>query len=168
MGGARKELLATASGETIAARWERLFAEVGVRTVIVGGGANGALVDEGDDAGPIGGVAALLAHAGEGFAISIAGDMPFVTRPMIARLVRATPRTVLAPRRDRRWEPFFAIWNARVVLPIVRAHIASGALALHALLDAAAAEAFALDDDEARNLFDWDAPADVDPSGPPT
>ena len=161
MGGARKELLATPSGETIRARWERTFAELEIPCVVVGGPAPGALPDEGAGAGPLGGLAALLAHAGTRYAIAVAGDMPFVTSAMVARLAASTPRTVLAPRRDGRWEPFFSIWNAAQCLPSVRARIASGALALQGALDALGADELALDDDEKRNLFDWDTREDV-------
>ncbi len=161
MGGAAKELLLTAKGETIRARWERTFAEVGIAIVLVGGREPGALVDEGTAAGPLGGLAALLARAGDGHAIAVAGDMPFVTAAMVKKLAASAPRTVVAPRRDGRWEPFFSIWNAAACLPVVRARIAAGSLALQGTLDALGAEELALADDEKANLFDWDTPEDV-------
>lgn len=161
MGGRRKDLLRTASGETLRDRWLRLFAEVGVPTVFVGGGEAGALADEGSGAGPLGGLAALLAHAGDGRAISVACDMPFVTREMLEHLISAPSATVVAPKRDGRWEPFFAVWDARAALPSVRARIAARELALQGALDALDAHELSLDDREARLLFDWDTPEDV-------
>lgn len=161
MGGRRKDLLRTASGEALRDRWVRLFAEVGVPSVFVGGGEAGALTDEGSGAGPLGGLAALLERAGEGRAISVACDMPFVSRELLERLVRAPSAPVVAPRRNGRWEPFFAAWDAPIALPIVRARIAARALAIQGALDALDASELALSEDEARLLFDWDTPEDV-------
>lgn len=161
MGGARKEALVTPNGETIRARWERTFSDLGLPFVLVGGPDPSALVDEGTNAGPLGGLAALLAHAGERGVVTVAGDMPFVTGPMIAKLATATPRTVIAARRDHRWEPFFARWNAAACLPVVRARIAEGKLALQGALAALGVEELMLTDDEKKNLGDWDTPEDV-------
>ena len=166
MGGRRKELLPTVSGETIRDRWVRLFAEADVPWVLVGGGEPGALVDEGAGAGPLGGLAALLARAGGERAVSVAGDMPFVSPALIDRLLDAPPAVVVAPRHGPRWEPFFAIWDAGQALPLVRARIAAGALSLQGVFDSLDAKELPLSEEEARLLFDWDTPEDVSQSAP--
>ena len=162
MGGRRKDLLRTASGETLRDRWVRLFTEAGIPWVFVGGGDPGALADEGVAAGPLGGLAALLAHAGDRRAVSVACDMPFVSRELLERLVAAPVAPVVAPRRDGRWEPFFAVWDSRTALPIVRARLAAAQLSLQGALDALGATELPTSDDEAALLFDWDTPEDVD------
>lgn len=165
MGGRPKELLRTASGETLRERWERLFAEVGVPVVLVGGREPGALIDEGTDAGPLGGIAALLAHTvrvGAGHAITVAGDMPFVSRVLLERLLAAPAATVVAARREGRWEPFLARWDAQRALPVVRARLAANQRALQGALDALGAAELALSSEETAQLVDWDTPADVD------
>lgn len=157
MGGVRKETLRAPSGETLHERWRAIFASLGMEAIDVGGSG---LVDEGRDAGPLGGVAALLAWAGKREAITVACDMPFVTEAMIARLMQAPVKRVVAARREGRWEPFFAKWHPSA-LPTVRANVARGALSLQRTIDEVGGEEFALDREDSQRLFDWDEPGDV-------
>src|SRR5262249_1352894 len=158
MGGRPKGLLAAPSGETIVARWQRLFAEVGLPCVLVGARAEYAqlgipvVADEPPGAGPLGGLAGLLAG---GSAIAVACDMPYVSVTLLRRLVEGPPAPILAPRRQGRWEPLFARYDA-VVLAAVRSRLATGRLGLQGLLDEAGAEELVVSTSEWAELEDWD------------
>ncbi len=168
MGGAPKGLLPSPDGApSLVARWRALFASQRIDAVLVGRadaypGLGRALADEAGLQGPLAGVAALLAFAGDRTALSVACDMPFVTSSLVARLV-ATPcdAPVLAPRRDGRWEPFLARWNAPLALPTVRSRGRAGDGSLQRLFDALGARELPLDAAEATLLDDWDTPADL-------
>jgi molybdopterin-guanine dinucleotide biosynthesis protein A len=189
MGGRPKGLLRAPSGETLVARWRRLLSDVGVPCVLVGAGAGGdgsprapsayasegldALDDDPPNVGPLGGLVALLEHAGDRWALAVACDMPFVSEALLAQLVASGagasgvpgPRAVVdavAPHVDGRWEPFFALYRAERVLPVARTHASSPARSLGALLDAVHARPFALGRDELRELRDWDTPEDIE------
>lgn len=167
MGGRPKGLLRAPSGETLLARWRALFDELGVPVVLVGErdayASSGlpVLPDAAVGAGPLGGVVSLLRYAGEGDALAVACDMPFVSAALVRRLLSAPPAAARAARRDGRWEPFFARYDARRALPIAARHVERGVRSLQALLDALACDELALSDDEARELRDWDTPEDV-------
>src|SRR5262249_43557820 len=95
MGGRDKALLsAPDTGETLLARARRLGEELGFECVVVGGPARGelrVLADDPPGIGPLGGLGALLAYAGDRPAIALACDMPFVTEDMLARLASSEP-----------------------------------------------------------------------------
>jgi len=180
MGGAAKGLLDAGGGETILARWRRLFADLGVAPVLVGAHeayASSGLEIVADDPsaeGPLAGLLALLAHAersGAAAVIAVACDMPRVSPALLRRLAEARSETaapdapIVAARRDGRWEPFFARYDAARVLPVARARAARGELALQGLLDACGAAPLALTDSEAAELCDWDTSEDVAGSG---
>src|SRR5690606_25110478 len=88
------------------------------------------LEDDPPGVGPIGGLAALLAHAGERHALVVACDMPFVTREDVTALLSSEGAMAVAARRDERWEPLFARYDAPRALPVVRRRIAAGRLGL--------------------------------------
>lgn len=161
MGGHAKGLLRAPDGGTLIARWRAVFAELGIGVVLVGRRAEYADVDlpQLDDdppgTGPLGGLAALIAHAAPRRAIAVACDMPFVPAEDLERLLAAGGSA--APRREGRWEPLCAVYAADA-LPVLRDRIAAGALSLQALLDELAPTPVAL---PARHLDDWDAPEDL-------
>jgi molybdopterin-guanine dinucleotide biosynthesis protein A len=165
MGGVAKGLLVAPTGETIVARWASIFGALGVEAVLVG--ASGAysasglasIADDPPGIGPLGGLAALLARAGDADAIAVACDMPYVTEALVARLLaHARGAPAVAPRRDARWEPLFARYAAPLALPIARRRIAGGRHGLQGLLDEAGATELPLDRAESAALDDWDAP----------
>src|SRR5437867_5470202 len=93
MGGRPKGLMLAPSGETIVARWQRMFDELGIASVLVGRhdaymtlGIE-CLDDEPPGTGPIGGLVALLARAQGRRAIAVACDMPFVSERLLEKLV---------------------------------------------------------------------------------
>lgn len=167
MGGSPKGLLETADGETIVARWLRIFRELEIPAVLVGGGAAYAslgcvtIADDPVAPGPLGGLVALLESARGAQAIAVACDMPYVSRGLVERLVAAPPAAIVAPRRGGIFEPFFARYDADAVLPEARARGLRGELSLQGLLAACGAVALALDAEQEAELSDWDTPDDV-------
>jgi molybdopterin-guanine dinucleotide biosynthesis protein A len=168
MGGAPKGLMPGPDGQTLVARWVGLLGELGVPAVLVGEASAyaelelPALADEPRGIGPLGGLVALLRHAGTRPAVAFACDMPFVTRELVERLLGAPHEaSIVAARRDGRWEPLFARYDPARVLPLAVARAASPHHSLQPLLDQAGAVALPLLPHEARQLGDWDSPADV-------
>jgi molybdopterin-guanine dinucleotide biosynthesis protein A len=172
MGGQPKGLLRLASGETVVERWKNVFDALAIPCLLVGDRAREAYATAGleiladdraaGDLGPLGGVLSLLAHAGERPVIVVACDMPFVSIELVRRLASAASSSpAIAARRGGRWEPFFARYDAKAVLPIARAHAAARRGSLQALLDAVSAEELALTPAEHAELRDWDTPEDA-------
>ena len=172
MGGRPKGLLRAPSGETLIERWKSLFDALAIPCVLVGERAKDAYASAGlavladeraeDELGPLGGLLALLGHAGERAAIAVACDMPFVSVELVRRLAAASaPAPAVAARRDGRWEPFFARYDARAVLPTALAHAKARRGSLQALLDAVGATELAMSAAEHTELRDWDTPEDA-------
>lgn len=169
MGGLDKALLpAPDTGEALAARLLRLGRELGLECVIVGGTLElGAprLSDEPASVGPIGGVCALCAHAGARTAIALACDLPYLSRELLEKLVRArSAAPVLCPRDpvSGKWQPLFARYDAPRVLPALRAAIAGGERSFQGFLRTQAVEELELSRAEHALLRDWDEPADLE------
>jgi molybdopterin-guanine dinucleotide biosynthesis protein A len=169
MGGRPKGLLEVSPGLTLVDRWRSIFERLAIPAVLVGEHAAYAhlglpvLADQ-PQAGPLGGLLALLAHAGDRMAIAVACDMPFVSEALVGRLAslpRAGAAPAIAGRRAGFWEPFFARYDAPIVLPVARLEAAAGRMTLKGLLAAVKAEELALTDAEAAELDDWDTPEDA-------
>jgi molybdopterin-guanine dinucleotide biosynthesis protein A len=173
MGGAQKALLvAPDTQETLASKLVRLAREAALPVVLVGGGeslgveieALPRLPDEPAGVGPLGGLAALLQHAGSRQVICVACDMPFVTRELLEKLAaHPSPAPVLAPRdpQTRRWQPLFARYAPASVQPALRATLHAGERSFQALLSRLPVEEFQLTVVEHAALRDWDTPEDV-------
>jgi molybdopterin-guanine dinucleotide biosynthesis protein A len=168
MGGVAKGLLRTSDGMTIIQRWRTLLGELGVRVVLVGS-AQGythlgipIVGDEPHGIGPLGGLAALLRHAGEAPALALACDMPFVTGRLVRRLLSASPEApIVAPRRDGLWEPLCARYDSPNVLPTVIAMARAGDHSLQGLLRLAGAIELPMVHPDTDELRDWDTPEQV-------
>jgi molybdopterin-guanine dinucleotide biosynthesis protein A len=167
MGGVAKGMLTVASGETLIARWTRLFAELGTNCVLVGrheayiGTEMECLADDPPDIGPLGGLIALLARAGEGRAIAVACDMPYVPIDLLAKLAsHPSNAPIVAPRRGHWWEPLFARYDAARVLGPARERARAGHHSLQGLLDEIGAQPLPLDVSDLDALRDWDRPED--------
>jgi molybdopterin-guanine dinucleotide biosynthesis protein A len=166
LGGVRKGLLRV-DGEPIAARTARLARGV-ADTVVLVGRADGyaslgcaVVADVQPGQGPLGGLVALLAHAGNRRVIAVACDMPFVTAALFARLAVEMPDArILAPRSDSQWEPLLARYDARV-LPVAKDRLARNELSLQPLLDECKARELVLTPEERKALCDWDRPEDL-------
>jgi len=167
MGGMAKGLLTTSSGETLVARWRRLFDELGSPCWLVGQHEAYAdmdiecLSDDPPHIGPLGGLIALLSRAGDGRAIAVACDMPFVSLELLRKLASyPSGAPVVAPRRGRLWEPLFARYEAPRVIAAARERALSGEHALQGLLDDLGTDPLPLDASELYQLRDWDRPED--------
>jgi molybdopterin-guanine dinucleotide biosynthesis protein A len=168
MGGLPKGLLRGPDGATLVERWRAMLEELGLAVVLVGEAdayehlGLPMLTDEPPGVGPLGGLVALLRHAGDVPALAFACDMPFVSRALVERLLAAPPHaSIVAPRRDARWEPLCARYDPARVLPLALARAASSHHSLQPLLDDAGAAALPLLPHEDAELRDWDSPADV-------
>ena len=151
MDGYPKALLRLADGETLLARTVRVVREAGLAPVLVGAGPYASLAldvpvlaDAAPDAGPLGGLVAVLASVAAPVVV-IACDLPRLDAASLRLLSEArSAAPIVAARRDDRWEPLFARYDAARVLPLARDRLARGALALQGLLDAAGASVLAL------------------------
>lgn len=170
MGGAPKGLLPV-DGEPLVLRTVRACRAAGLEPVLVGEHASYAALgvpmipDAEAGRGPLGGLAALLAHAeraGAHEAIALACDMPYVTPELLRVLASAPPAPAVAPHLDERWQPFFARYEVARAAPVVREALRDGRAALQRVLDALGATPLPLDATAARALRDWDEPGDVD------
>jgi molybdopterin-guanine dinucleotide biosynthesis protein A len=171
MGGRSKGNLPTAEGVTIVQKLRAACDAVGMRVLLVGNAAaREAYAAEGllgvdDDRraeGPLAGLVALLSNATEGTAVALACDMPFVTESLLKRLLDDPAESAaLAAKRGDTWEPFFARYDAKKMLPLALQAAHAGKLGLQSLLDEAGARPFAMTPEEEKALVDWDHPADV-------
>lgn len=177
MAGEPKGLLPVPSGdETIVARLLRLCADQGLPCAAVGPirayeeAVQGLtqLTDRPPGIGPLGGLGALIAHAGAAPSIALACDMPHVTAELLARLAaHPSAADVVAPRdpKSGRWQPLFARYaSPRVAGPLQDA-LQAGERSFQALFARLSVEELQLNDAERAALVDWDAPEDID-SGP--
>ena len=147
MGGTAKGLLTAPGGETLVERWAGLLSSRGLDLVLVGERAEYArlglevLADHPAGIGPLGGLVALLERAGQLPALAFACDMPFVSAPLVDRLLATSPRAaVLAPRRGDRWEPLCARYDPSRVLPLAAARARGQDHSLQRLLHAVGAQ----------------------------
>jgi molybdopterin-guanine dinucleotide biosynthesis protein A len=167
MGGTAKGLLPVSGGTTVVQRTVDLARQLGARTVLVG--RNEAydlglpsLPDPDGNLGPLGGLWSLLEHAGRGHAIALACDMPHITGELLGRLAgHASTARAVAPKRDGRWEPLFARYDAGRSLEIVRARLSRSELSLQGLLDELDADELPLLPGDDKLLGDWDRPEDI-------
>jgi molybdopterin-guanine dinucleotide biosynthesis protein A len=167
MGGIPKGLLLAPSGETLVGRWSNLFGALSIPIVLVGQNpaydalAIEQIADVAPGIGPLGGLVALLEHAGAGTAMAVACDMPFVSRALVEKLVHhPSTAPALAPCDGALWQPLFARFRAADALGPAKMHLSSGIYSLQALLDRLNAARFELDPGEQGQLRDWDTVAD--------
>jgi molybdopterin-guanine dinucleotide biosynthesis protein A len=118
-------------------------------------------------AGPLAGIAAALAAAGDCQAVvCVAGDLPFLSPALLTALRDRVPAAgALAPRRGERAEPLCARYATRL-LPAVEARLARGDFAVHALLDSVGADwiddrALAALDPAGLSFFNLNTPEDL-------
>jgi molybdopterin-guanine dinucleotide biosynthesis protein A len=153
MGGLSKGLLIGPTGETLFARAMRVAQSVGEVVVVGDASAYGVagIADDPPGIGPIGGLRALLAG---GSAIALACDMPYVEAEHLHALrAHAASAAIVAARREGRWEPFLARYDASV-LPAITPYVRS----FQQLFAVVAPAEIAID---AHALDDWDTPADI-------
>jgi molybdopterin-guanine dinucleotide biosynthesis protein A len=169
MGGRAKGLLLGTDGRTLVDRLHGLLAPLVSEVVLVGEASAYVSIglesirDEVQGIGPLGGLVGLLRRGSGRRVLALAGDMPWVSRELIGRLLDAPEEApIVAPRLESRWEPLCARYDSAVVLPLALAHAAGSDLSLQRLLDAAHAVALPDDAYDPRELRDWDEPADIE------
>ncbi len=174
MGGIAKGLLPSPDGSgSLVSRLAAIARSLGAEVVLVGehaaydGLGYPVVPDATRDCGPLGGLVALLARAGDRPVIALSCDLPHLDRSLVARLLRTFPSaSIVAPRGPRGWEPLAARYDPRSVLPLAHSHLTGGRLGLQDLLDAAHAVALPAEEGDAHALVDWDTPADRAREGP--
>jgi molybdopterin-guanine dinucleotide biosynthesis protein A len=164
MGGCDKAELRTAGGEGLLERLLRFGRAMRLPCVVVGGSPRPDVVvlpDEPAGIGPIGGMRALLAYAGERPAIALACDLPYVSAALISRLVHApSEASVLAPRDPEtgKWQPLFARYDSARALPSLDMAIARGVRSFQTWLRDESVAELVLAPEERELLADWDEP----------
>jgi molybdopterin-guanine dinucleotide biosynthesis protein A len=168
VGGAGKRM--GGCGGTIVERWLAVLRSVGVDRVVLVGRSQAyapmgleTIDDAPSGVGPLGGLCALLQRAGDARALALACDMPFVTGPLIERLLAAPNAPIVAPRRGDLWEPLFAKYDPMLVLPLAVARVAATRYSLQGLLEEAGAVELPIHPGEADQLRDWDTIEDLRP-----
>ena len=126
-----------------ATRAARLLAALFDDVLLVGGspppGAPGRRVP--DPEGPrcaLRGLVGALAAAEAPRVLVVATDRPFVTPDLLLALVAWPEADAVVPRTPDGAHPLCALYAREAVLPVARANLAAGRLALHALLDSVA------------------------------
>ncbi len=165
------------SGETLVARAVRVAEEAGARVAIVGQGEIPESLDRlprlSDDPagqGPLGGLRALLLHAqasGRSHALTLACDMPYVSRALLTTLLEHPSQAdVVAPRdpASGKWQPLCARYCVERALPLLDQALSRGERSFQGLFGVLDVHALALGDHEHAQLRDWDTPEDRDAS----
>ena len=175
LGGVAKGNLDAPDGGTLVDRSLRLLEGLGIPVVLVGpsrgirpdqGSHTIACEDEPPGIGPLGGLIALLRHAGDSRVLALACDMPFVSTKLLVReLLAFDPRARPSsrPAASGIWEPSAPCTPRPRVLPIAAvARAALGARSLQGLLDGAGRDRAAASMRPATSSSrDWDTPEDL-------
>lgn len=166
-GGFPKGLLPGPAGPPLVDELARTLHSLGIPCVLVGRRPAYAIcgLPMLDDArpgiGPLGGLLALLRHAGTHDVLALACDLPFVSPALVERLATEHEgAAAVAPRRDARWEPLFARYSATRALTAAERRADAGAWSLQGLLDELEASPLSLAPEEVNQLDDWDCPED--------
>lgn len=70
--------------------------------------------------GPLGGILAALQSSPRPRTLIVACDLPYLTLPLLHRLVRASDADLVIPRSTRGYEPLCATWSAACLEPVRR------------------------------------------------
>jgi molybdopterin-guanine dinucleotide biosynthesis protein A len=124
------------------------------------------IADDPAGVGPMGGLRAFLRVLPPDVpGLVLAGDLPFLTEHLIARLASEAPgAAALAAREpDGRWQPLFARYLPGPVLREIDAALSGGKTSLQHLFARLGQRALPLElsGTEQRCLRDWDRPSDV-------
>jgi len=122
------------------------------------------LLDAREQAGPLGGFVALLRHAqqqGKAYVLALACDLPYVTSGLLRKLAFfPSANQVLCPLLDQMYQPFFARYTTSC-LPLMEQALFSEQRGLQRVLRQLDPEILSLDAGQAKQLRDWDSPADL-------
>jgi molybdopterin-guanine dinucleotide biosynthesis protein A len=169
MGGRDKaQLPAPLTGEPLQQRLLGLGERLGIECVVVGGAGHSevfCIADEPAGIGPIGGLCALLTHAGNRAAIALACDLPYLDMALLGRLVSSPSAAAVLSARDPatgKWQPMFARYDSPRVLPALRVSVADGVRSFQTFLRGLEVEELPLAEEERALLRDWDSPSDME------
>ena len=117
------------------------------------------------DAGPLAGLAAILASARHPWVLIIAVDLPFLTPAYLQKLLAAASDGVgVVPHGSQGYEPLVALYP-RSLLPLVETALASAQFSLQLLLQSATQqyliEPLQLVETELTLFTNWNTPADI-------
>ena len=115
------------------------------------------------DGGPLAGIAAGLAGARTPWVLVLAGDMPYMTRAVIDRLISATSGDIDAVgiRIGGLPEPLVCVLSVSACLPAVQARLARGDLKASRLLTEGDLRVAWIDETDARAFGSVNVPADL-------
>lgn len=122
-----------------------------------------ALPDAVPDAGPLGGLLALMEHAkGRSLSrvVAVGCDLPYLTSALVRRLIEHPGGPIVAPRVDGYFQPLCARYDC-ALKEHVRSALLSERKALMPLLREHHAEPLELSGEERTQVEDWDEPADT-------
>jgi molybdopterin-guanine dinucleotide biosynthesis protein A len=146
---------------------DRVFIVAGGPASITGPGP-GVVADRLPDAGALGGIYTALCEAAGSHVLVVACDLPFLTAPLLARLMAlADDRTdAVVPRTADGVQPLCAVY-ARRLAEQVRGRIESGRLKIQDLLDAVRVRELGPDDiapfdPDGRLFLNVNTPDDLD------
>lgn len=174
MGGRPKGLLRSPLDAklTLVQHFQELAQQLGIECVLVGDKEEYAqfdlhtLSDKPAGVGPIGGLHALLDYSQtkDASAAAVACDMPYVSLDLMRRLC-TTPSDcpIVAPRdpKTQRWEPLFARYEPRRVIPIIHDRLSCHEHSLQSVLSLAPGETLPLSVEQWAMLRDWDEERDI-------
>jgi molybdopterin-guanine dinucleotide biosynthesis protein A len=124
-----------------------------------------ALCDRPAGIGPLGGLAALLDHAGAlgaAHVVALACDLPRLSSALIGRLLNDEPHLeALAAEQDAVRNPLIARYAVAPANMAVAAVLASGKRSLQAVLDQLDTGSLRVSGSELAELDDWDSPSDA-------
>jgi len=132
------------------------------------------VADDPAGVGPMGGLRAFLRQLlpEQQPGLVLAGDLPFVSVDLLARLFSESPgAAALAPRDEEgRWQPLFARYSPAALLPEIDLALSSGRTSLQHLFERLQDRAvqLPLSGAEWASLRDWDRPSDVAAECPET
>ncbi len=175
MGGRPKGMLRSPINTklTLVEHFQKLAQQLAIECVLVGSKVQYAhfgipmLSDKPPGLGPLGGLNALLDYCltKDTLAVAVACDMPYVSFELLSRLcTTASDCPVFAPRdaASHRWQPLFARYEPRRVIPIVQERLTCDDHSLQSVVTLAGGETLPLTAEEWSILRDWDEEQDID------
>jgi molybdenum cofactor guanylyltransferase len=162
-------------GPPLIARQAALLRSLGITDLIISGRADtdyataipdGRLVyDTVPDAGPLAGLAAILAAASHPWVLILAVDLPQLTPAYLQKLISTGGgHHGVVPQGPHGYEPLAALYP-RTLLPRLQAALDAGQFSLQKLLhesiEAALIKALPLEPTELNQLSNWNTPADA-------
>jgi molybdenum cofactor guanylyltransferase len=159
-------------GETLLARQLRCLHEAGGAELLISGRPDadyshfdaGVIYDLEPDAGPLGGLAAVLDSAHHDIVLCLAVDMPAMTPAMLRKiLASATYAVGCVPFDEDSFQPLAAIYP-KTVLPLIKRQLEEHELSMHSLVRRAIGGGLVrplqLSPFEKRYFLNWNCPSD--------